>query len=185
MARVAAEQLVRSLADQRDLDVLRARARRRSTSARSTTTAIGSSRHRDDAAAARARSRRGSSCDRRVARAEERAPSRPRRRVRRPRKLRAVADGVGRPVAAVQVHQRQQQPGIDAAAQQQPDRHVAEQMPLQRALVEVEQLFGRLGVGLRRRRTALRPVAGTSARHAQPPFSTTSIVPGASLRMPL
>ena len=52
----------------------------------------------------------------------------------------AVAHGVGRPVAAVLPHQGEQQPGIKPAAQQDADRHVADQVTLDRTLVKIQQL---------------------------------------------
>ena len=54
---------------------------------------------------------------------------------------RAVSDRVGRPGIAVEIHQGQQQPGIDAAAQEQADRHIADELALHCLLVNGEQLF--------------------------------------------
>ena len=41
----------------------------------------------------------------------------------------------------VQIHQSKQQPGIDAAAQQQANRNIADELPLHRALVKRQQLL--------------------------------------------
>ena len=62
-----------------------------------------------------------------------------------------VADRIGRPGFAVQPHQSEKQTGVEAAAQQQSDGHVAQQMPLQGALVDVEKLFLCLPIRLGRR----------------------------------
>ena len=70
------------------------------------------------------------------------------------RKTFAVADGVGRPVAAMLVHQRQQQPRIQSAAQENAHRHVGQQVPFHRRAIQFKQFFRRVPVA----RAALKTV---------------------------
>ena len=53
----------------------------------------------------------------------------------------SIADGVRGPGVAVETHQTEQQSRIDAAAQQQSHRNVRDEMALQCPLIDVEQLF--------------------------------------------
>ncbi len=65
-------------------------------------------------------------------------------------KARSVPNGIGVPRLPVKIHEGEQQSGINTAAQQQSKRHIAEQLPFHRLLVEFEQLF--LGFAGRLRR---------------------------------
>ena len=62
---------------------------------------------------------------------------------------RAVSHRVGRPGAPIEVHQGEQHAGIDATAQQQADRHVADELTADGLLIEREQLLRCLVRGLR------------------------------------
>ena len=64
----------------------------------------------------------------------------------------SVADGVCRPRAALLIHQRQEQARVKAAAEKDSDRHVAEQMTLNRASVQLEQFAGGFFIFLRSRK---------------------------------
>ncbi len=57
---------------------------------------------------------------------------------------RSIPDAERVPVAAIEAHQREQQARIQAAAEQQSERNVADEMPLHRRLVELDQFFRRL-----------------------------------------
>ena len=54
---------------------------------------------------------------------------------------RAVPHGIGPPGAAVQVHQGKQQSGIDATAQKQAHRNVADELAPNRPLIDGQQLL--------------------------------------------
>ena len=55
----------------------------------------------------------------------------------------AVADCVSRPLASMFLHEREQQPGIEPPAEKDAHRNVAQQMPLDRTFVKVQQLVRR------------------------------------------
>ena len=57
------------------------------------------------------------------------------------REGRSVADGISRPFFTVQIHQREQQPGIDPATKKQSYRHIANKLTLDRGLIQSKELF--------------------------------------------
>ena len=64
----------------------------------------------------------------------------------------AVADRVGRPGTALLIHQCQENPGVEAATQKNPHRHITQQMPPNRRPIQVQQLVGGFFVFLRARK---------------------------------
>ena len=94
----------------------------------------------------------------------------------------SVAHRIRAPRFSVQIHERKQQRGVDAAAQQQSNGHVAEQVPFYGSLYSSSNssrasptdFTGEKGTGLNR----------YHRRSEKAPFSKISMLPGASFFTP-
>src|SRR5215469_930498 len=74
-------------------------------------------------------------------------------------KGRTVSHRVGRPGTSVEIHQGQKQPGIDTAAQKQPDGHIADELASHGLFIESQQLLsGKFRRFCRRKRNGLESV---------------------------
>src|SRR5207244_11188882 len=82
-------------------------------------------------------------------------------------KARTISHRVSRPRTPVQIHQGEQEPGVDATAEQQANRYVADELPLNSLFIEREQLFFSFAVRLYRCKwSRLRSVPSPQAMRA-------------------
>ena len=95
----------------------------------------------------------------------------------------SVADGVSRPGPALFVHQRQEQARVKPAAKKYSNRNIAQEMASHGAAIQFKQFLVRLLHLLSD--SKMEPACSyTSVLRGISLFSATSIVPGASFRIP-